>query len=172
MAPHHCSYCLKPIATKPGIKRHIVQLPACHEHWERLIERIQFTTSNAEGDQLAEQTSNDAPDYTYKWDDGLVAPNAPFDIPEGHLVHQSHADIDLGPPDLCEPQAEHALPEEDDRDSPCWPKSGCFTEPYPGVAATILGKKKTVFERLESAELERGDNEWAPFCDKDEWELS
>ena len=41
-----------------------------------------------------------------------------------------------------------------------------------GVAAIILGKQKTVFEHLEAAEVERGDSEWAPFCDEDKWELA
>ena len=31
--------------------------------------------------------------------------------------------------------------------------------------------KKKVFESLEAAEIERGDSEWAPFHDEDEWEL-
>ena len=175
MAPHHCSYCLKPIATKPGIKRHIAQSPACRDHWERLIEWTQFAASNDKDDQLAEQTNDDVPDYPYKWEDaldGMDAPDDLLDVPDGHLVHQSRANIDPGPPDLHDPPSDHAHTEEDNGDLPHWPESGRFTEQYPGVAATILGKKKTVFESLEAAELERGNGEWAPFCDEDEWELS
>ena len=62
--------------------------------------------------------------------------------------------------------------EEDNEDSPHWLSSGHFTEQYLGVTATILDKKKTVFESLEAVELERGDSEWAPFRDEDEWELA
>ena len=40
------------------------------------------------------------------------------------------------------------------------------------MAATILGKEKTVFESQEAAELERGDSEWAPFRDEDKWEFA
>jgi len=62
--------------------------------------------------------------------------------------------------------------EEDNGDLPHWPASGCFTEQYPGVTATILGKEKTVFESMEAADLEKGRSEWAPFRDEDEWELA
>jgi len=62
--------------------------------------------------------------------------------------------------------------EEDNEDSPPWLASGHFTEQYPGIAAMILGKAKTVFKSLEAAEVERGDGKWAPFCDEDEWELA
>ena len=44
-------------------------------------------------------------------------------------------------------------------------------EQYPGITATVLGKKKTVFKSLEATEIERGDSEWAPFHDEDKWEL-
>ena len=36
----------------------------------------------------------------------------------------------------------------------------------------ILGREKTIFECLKAAEDERGDGEWAPFCNEDEWELA
>ena len=29
-----------------------------------------------------------------------------------------------------------------------------------------------VFELLEAAELEKGEDKWVPFCDEDEWELA
>jgi len=43
---------------------------------------------------------------------------------------------------------------------------------YPGVATTVLGRKKTRFESLEAAELESGSSEWAPFRDEGEWEFA
>ena len=40
------------------------------------------------------------------------------------------------------------------------------------MAATILGKEKTVFKSQEAAELERGDSEWVPFRNEDKWEFA
>jgi len=136
---------------------------------------MKYTVSNDADDELPEWTIDGAPDYPYEWEntfDGMDPPDIPLDVPDGHLVHQSRIDADPGPPELCEPPSKRARVEEDNGDSPCWPSSGRFTEQYPGVAATILGKQKTVFEHLEAAEVERGDSEWAPFCDEDEWELA
>ena len=115
MAPHHCSYCLKPIVTKPGIKRHIAQSPACRDHWERLVEQTQFAASNDKDVQLAEQTNDDVPDYPYEWEDaldGMDTSNDLLDVPDGHLVHQSCANVDPGPPDLCDPPSDHACAEK------------------------------------------------------------
>ena len=81
-------------------------------------------------------------------------------------------DIDPGPPDLTELPSKCVQVEEDNEDPPHWPSSGCFTEQYPGITATILGRKKMVFELLEAAELEKGEDKWVPFCDEDEWELA
>ena len=103
MAPHRCSYCLKPIATKPGIKRHIAQSPACHDHQNRLLEWAQFAESNGEDDQPAKEINDNAP--LYEWGDEINAvngPDIPLDIPEGYLVNQSCVDVNPGPPDLCE----------------------------------------------------------------------
>ena len=61
--------------------------------------------------------------------------------------------------------------EEENEDSHHWLSSGRFTEQFPGIAATILGRKETIFKLLEAAELEKGESEWAPFHDEDEWEL-
>ena len=172
MSPHCCSYCLKAIATKPGIKWHIAQSPACRDHWEKLIEWTHFAASNGEDDQTIEETNDDAPPYEWVNEfNELDGPNVPLEVPEGHLVHQSHIDIVAGPPDLCEPPSKHVRVEADEGDSPSWLTSGRFTEKYTGIAATTLGRGKTIFKALEVTELKKDDSEWVPFCDEDEWHL-
>jgi len=175
MAPHRCNYCLKPIATEAGIKRHIAQSPACRDQWTKLLERMELTVSKDEDDQLPEHMNDDAPGDPYELMnefDAMDGPDDALDVPDGHLVHLSHVDVDPGPPDLSEPPSKRARMEEDNGDLPRWPASGRFTEQYPGVAATILGKEKTVFESMEATDLEKGRSEWAPFRDEDEWELA
>jgi len=176
MAPHRCIYCLKPIATESGIKRHVMQSPACRDAWANLLDRMKSTISNDADNQLPEQTDNDVLDNPYEWEDmldGRDGPDNTLDMPDGHLVHLSRGDVDNpGPPDLSERPSKRVRLEEDNEDLPHWPASGHFTEQYTGVAATILGKQKTVFESMEAAELERGESEWAPFRDEDEWELA
>ena len=174
MPPHHCNYCLKPIATEAGIKWHIAQSPACRDQRSKLLEWLTFTIPNDTDDQPPEPTDDDTLGYPYEWEntfDGVDGPEEPLDVPDGHLVHQSHVDINPGPPDLSEQPSKRAQVEEDREDSP-WPSLGCFKEPYPKPTATILGKKMMMFEAMEAAELKKGKREWVPFRDEDKWELA
>ena len=117
--------------------------------------------------------NDNAPSYDWMDDfDDNGSPDSPLDILEENLVHCSCIDVHPGPPDLCKPPSKHALVEQDDEDSPHWLSSGHFTEHYPGMATAILGKEKTVFKSQEATELERGDSEWVPFCNEDEWEFA
>ena len=131
-----------------------------------------FAASNGEGDQLPEVTNDDTP---YEWMNqfnGTDSPDDALDVPDGHLVHQSNAVRKPGPPDLCERPSKRMQVEEENEALPPWLASGCFTEQYMGTAATALGRKQTVFESLEAAELEKGEGNWVPFCDEDEWEFA
>jgi len=131
-----------------------------------------FAASNGEGDQLPEVTNDDTP---YEWMNqfnGTDSPDDALDVPDGHLVHQSNAVRKPGPPDLCERPSKRMQVEEENEALPPWLASGCFTEQYMGTAATALGRKQTVFESLEAAELEKGEGNWVPFRDEDEWEFA
>ena len=116
---------------------------------------MKATVSNNAEDQLPEETNDDTQNWEYVFDD-MDGADDPLDVPDGHLVHQSRLDDDPGPPDLCEPPSKRARVKEDNEDSPPWPASGRFTEQYPGVTATILGREKTIFECLKAAEDESG----------------
>ena len=133
------------------------------------------TVTNNVASQLQEQTDADAPDYPYEGEnvfDGMDVADDGIDVPDGHLVDPFRAAVDTGPPDVSELPSKRARIEEEMEDLPCWPASGRFTEQYPGVTATILGKEMTIFESMEAAEFDNGENEWAPFLDEDEWELA
>ena len=108
MSPLRCNYCLKPMATEAGIKRHIVQSPVCHEQWVKLLDQLKFTVLDEldnVNDQPPEQMNVDVLDYPYEWGDtvdGIDGPDDVFDVPDGHLVHQTCVDVDPGPPNLTE----------------------------------------------------------------------
>ena len=162
------------MATEAGIKRHIMQSPACHDQWAKVLDHLKFTVSDDEDDQPQAQMDDNTLDYPYDWGDtfdGMDGPDIGLDVPDGCLVHQTRVDVDPGPPDLSEPPSKRAQVEADEEHSPHWPSSECFIEQYTGIAATILDKRKMVFKSLEAAELEEGESEWAPFRDEDEWEL-
>ena len=86
-------------------------MPACHDHWKRVVERAQFAITNDEDDQFVEVTNDDAPSYDWMDDfDDNGSPDSPLDILEGNLVHHSCIDIRPGPPDEAtqgEPRTNH-----------------------------------------------------------------
>jgi len=69
--------------------------------------------------------------------------------------------VQPGPPDLSKWPSKQAQVEQANEDSHCWPSSGCFIEQYLHTAAAILGKKKTIFESIEAAKLEKGESKRA-----------
>ena len=58
--------------------------------------------------------------------------------------------------------------EVEDEDAP----RRCYVESYPDGAAEILGRSKTKFDAYREGQDERGEQRWAPFRDKEEWELA
>ena len=135
---------------------------------------MKCTVSHDTDNQLSEEANDDTLGYLCEWENALDGMDEdPLDIPDGHLVHHTHVDVNHAPPDLSELPSKCArVEEEDNGHSPCWPSFGHFTEQYTSVAATILGKKRTMFECLEAAELEKDESKWAPFHNEDEWELA
>lgn len=52
------------------------------------------------------------------------------------------------------------------------PSEGRFTQQYIGVAANILGARKTSFELMEAVETTEKESMWAPFHTEGEWDLA
>ncbi|KAF9548524.1 hypothetical protein CPC08DRAFT_648414 [Agrocybe pediades] len=65
--------------------------------------------------------------------------------------------------------------DDDDDDSPNNRRpttTSRFVEPYPRSAGTPLSQACPKFEKLKAEQEKQGENEWAPFRDKEEWELA
>ncbi|KAI6007567.1 hypothetical protein F5J12DRAFT_905481 [Pisolithus orientalis] len=48
----------------------------------------------------------------------------------------------------------------------------CFIEQYTGSAAQILGSHATAFKEMERTEQKNNNNQWAPFQNKNKWDLA
>ncbi|KIK13685.1 hypothetical protein PISMIDRAFT_118419, partial [Pisolithus microcarpus 441] len=167
MPTHCCDYCLKPISTLAGVKRHIAQLAACQQQWNRewnrALERTASATSVDNEDQIDDDLDN-APGVT---SDGYDGDN--LDIPDGPLVQRLWTYAEADP---LHPPSRHASVEDDFEDESALAKGGHFVEQYTEVAAQILGSRPTVFEDMEKAENTSGGSQWAPFHNEEEWELA
>ncbi|KAI6026905.1 hypothetical protein BKA83DRAFT_4463011 [Pisolithus microcarpus] len=129
MPTHRCNYCLKPIATAPGVKRHIAQSARCQYQWK---EELKHATSTS-------------------------------DLDGGH-----HIDPHI----LQDVASKRACVSDDIDEPPTHSSTGRFTKAFEGIAAKILGSRKTLFESWEEAEALDDDSMWAPFRDEEEWELA
>ena len=177
MPGHRCNYCLKPIVTAPGVKRHISQSPACRQQWRKLLERTTVTATEDKVDQSNDNILDNTPevDASYQWaDDVHMGYSSDGAISqEGHMIIESRYREDSGPSELHDPPPKRPQVEDDIEDAEAsMPPTGRFTEQLADITAKILGSAKTVFERLEEEELAKEETEWAPFQDEEEWEVA
>ncbi|KAF8893149.1 hypothetical protein BD779DRAFT_1468164 [Infundibulicybe gibba] len=108
-------------------------------------------------------------------------PNLDINIDASNLPSDP-GDVDIAPLDVPQlPQPTHQQPrgvsieeieDEDDYDAP-W-SSKRYIEAFPRPAGIPINphRAKTKFELLQEARTEAGQDEWAPFASKDEWELA
>ncbi|KIK15871.1 hypothetical protein PISMIDRAFT_16209 [Pisolithus microcarpus 441] len=170
MPAHRCDYCLKPISTLAGVKRHIAQSAACQQQWNRVLEHT-ASTASVDDHQIGDEMDN-APGIVsdqYDESDGNDSGRDNLDIQEGPLVQQLQS---YAEPEPLNPPSRHASVGDDVEDEPASANGGRFVEQYTGAAAHILGSWPTVFEDMENAENTSGGSQWAPFQNEEEWELA
>ncbi|KAI6010391.1 hypothetical protein BKA83DRAFT_4068620 [Pisolithus microcarpus] len=166
MPTHRCNYCLKPIATAPGVKRHITQSARCQYQWK---EELKHATSTSDLDGgYREPSETPAKDYCCESDGRNDAP----DLREGSIVQRHRINADIDPHILQDVASKQARVSDDIDKPPTHSSTGRFTKAFEGVAAKILGSRKTLFESWEEAEALDDDSMWAPFRDEEEWELA
>ncbi|KIK11594.1 hypothetical protein PISMIDRAFT_19393 [Pisolithus microcarpus 441] len=167
MPAHRCSYCLKPIPMVSGVMRHVSQSPTCRQLWIKALERPVVAVSADKEDQGIE-VGLSPEDWRYASDND----DSP-DFHEGHIVQDHRARDITDPPNICEePPSKRARVEEAVDDVPDRPSEGRFTQQYIGVAANILGARKTSFELMEAVETTEKESMWAPFHTEGEWDLA
>jgi len=60
--------------------------------------------------------------------------------------------------------------EIDDEEAPS--HGGRYAEAFPAPAGESFGERATLFEALKGQQNIEGESRWAPFKDRDEWELA
>ncbi|KAI6017981.1 hypothetical protein BKA83DRAFT_4058579 [Pisolithus microcarpus] len=147
--------------------RHVSQSPTCRQLWIKALERPVVAVSADKEDQGIE-VGLSPEDWRYASDND----DSP-DFHEGHIVQDHRARDITDPPNICEePPSKRARVEEAVDDVPDRPSEGRFTQQYIGVAANILGARKTSFELMEAVETTEKESMWAPFHTEGEWDLA
>ncbi|KIO00551.1 hypothetical protein M404DRAFT_29479 [Pisolithus tinctorius Marx 270] len=166
MATHHCDYCLKTISTLAGVKRHISQLAACQQQWKQVLEGTASTASVDKDHQLDDGQLEYMPNLASDWH--YEPSNDGLDLLEGPLVQQFQP---CAEPEHFDPLPRHASV-EDVKDGSSLASDGRFIKQYTGFATRILGSCATMFEEMEKTEQKNNNNQWAPFQNKNDWDLA
>ncbi|KAM5536416.1 hypothetical protein V8D89_009852 [Ganoderma adspersum] len=163
-----CPYCCKRrFIRQTGLRSHITQTPACQEAQQRVAAAVTASSNLQENheDGMAGESQG-----------VMEAEEVNPDIPMREAVEESITDdwnMD-DPPS----RPEHAL-----ADQPSRPVAGpgrVTVEEVedeeagglPKAVATILRKAKTVFEELRDSKCTKNEDTFAPFANREEWELA
>jgi hypothetical protein len=85
------------------------------------------------------------------------------ELPPSHDCSDSGGDLPEPPAKRTRVTVEDVEDEEDGQR---------FPMKYPGNVAAVLGEGETEFAKLHEAQEASGQSPWAPFKDRDEWELA
>ena len=167
MAKYKCNFCGKAdIPTQAGLKVHIqLSKAGCREAMERQTNRslspenhTPTTRARQDDDQAPGNASNDASmDYA----------DVPYEDFEPFVPSPRHIDSPEPEPAENQHQSKRARVEEVE-DEEAYPR---YVNEFP-TRAEEFGDGKTAFEQIFEEQRAKGELPWAPFADKDEWELA
>ncbi|KAG1784333.1 uncharacterized protein HD556DRAFT_1446796 [Suillus plorans] len=150
--PQCCVFCGKEFPTRGGVKRHITGRPECRRAWELTIEETEATYDE------------DGPQVDFAYDDV----GSSFGLPLRRSRSKS-SDADQGnPPAL---KSRRVTIEEVSDEDAVRTNSGRYFKECPDGGRT-LREGETGFESYRKYKKSMGEDEWAPFCDEEEWGLA
>lgn len=150
MPVYRCEYCGYPLPTEQGVKSHIQLTPACRDKRDAELLDDSFCTFD---------TLDDDSQHHHGHGPDLPAFESPPNIDYTHEEDFTH-------------RSKRARVEEVEDEEVEETRARCFVQQYPGIVAQILRSDKTLFEQYYDLRKAAGVSEWAPFEDKEEWELA
>ena len=160
---YRCNFCGKgDIATQAGLKVHIRLRAGCREAMERQINRSLSPMAADDSEAMHVDQKRQV---------------SPISIDEN--ADQGNVSNDF-PPFIPSPRHADESPELDLEYQSIWTRGNKVEdeETYTRYArdfptpAEELGDAKTIFEEIFEEQKENNESPWAPFADKDEWELA
>ncbi|TBU37509.1 hypothetical protein BD309DRAFT_905077 [Dichomitus squalens] len=160
VAQYSCGCCGTKVDTLQGVRSHISQSPKCRDALNHLNNSIVHSDS----------------DITHH-EDTTISPSPPSPLLhtealEGKLpridVKQAQPDI-AGVP-LARPR-QVTVEEVEDIEAGGLPKHPWVGE-FPAEVARVYGHGETAFEHLSKTKRQKGETSFAPFADRDEWDLA
>ncbi|KAI6035762.1 hypothetical protein EDC04DRAFT_2604852 [Pisolithus marmoratus] len=156
MATHCCNYCLKSIATAPGVRWHFVQSAHCQHQWKEDLKQPTTSSDNEDchTDSMHHEPSEALEDWHYE-SDGRAA--NPMKLPTFRKGLLYGGIMSTWNPNLMISGMKCPLNMQGE---------------FEGIAAKILGSQQTLFESVEEVGITDKASMWVPFHDDEEWELA
>jgi len=162
---HTCCYCHSVVPTVDGVRKHYARSKVCNQKYQEDIRQTAFTVFDDEQDDtptpppspsiVAEDSEPEDYDLPMPGDDFVLPRRPRSESPGQEPAHN---------------QSKRARVEEvEDEEAP---QVGRYPDPYPGNAGETFGEGKTAFEKLQEEQMTEGLDPWAPFENKEEWELA
>ncbi len=161
-----CGHCGKTKLTGPGLRRHIAQAPACRRALsEQVNRRLAAKVGVMDASDAAPSPSNLAPLDVDPVEQGSAVPELDslgFDT--GDAEGPNVDDAPSNPRRV-------TVEEVEDIEAGGLPKKPWVGE-YPDSVAAVVGEGKTLFETLLETNRAAGVDNFAPFADREEWDLA
>jgi hypothetical protein len=157
---HVCEHCRQTFASTGGVRRHIAHSEQCRSQRITKAQRAQRAPRRAPSD-----------DMEVNADEEICLPFIPNDIDMNDMhppFPGDHPSDGLGQEAV--EQHHHALDEDEGSEEPTFPR---FAEEFAAKPiADVVGTAATPFERMTSVQDASGRGTYAPFADREEWELA
>jgi hypothetical protein len=161
-AKQNCLYCGKVLSTTQGLKAHVTSTPTCR-------------ASEAQARQLAASTSTSVQMLQPSPDESISASlsrqAAPPSMPSSPLPLVPPIDSPQ-PPKRPQPTVEEVPDEGDPIHHPHSFSGPTFAEFFPHQVATTYNELNNPFERRHQQQEKDDLSPFAPFVDREEWELA
>ncbi|KAG1734201.1 uncharacterized protein EDB91DRAFT_1250985 [Suillus paluster] len=143
--PHICRFCGKEFPSRGRVNKHIAVRPECRRQWEMLVS--EDTTDNEGG----------LPEGSF----------SPLRRSRSNSLNEDNPAASKN----WQVMVEDAADEDKDKADEDRDKAGQYFEPCPDAGWT-LREGQTGFEEYQKYKQGEGQNEWAPFFAREEWELA
>lgn len=163
-----CKICGKAVPTTKGLRFHIVQRQECREGMRSMARHRAPVAHEADpgkdNPSLSETHSTVSDSQDFDLPDGHDPPMADFDVPQ-------HLPTPNAPPEH-PPDCRARVEDVDNDDDEPSQHNVAHTEDYPRPAGTRLRQGESYFEQVKRDQESKQRGPWAPFEDKEEWELA
>ncbi|KAH9910620.1 hypothetical protein B0H21DRAFT_704948, partial [Amylocystis lapponica] len=171
LASHRCNFCLKQIPTLGGVKKHIALTRECRNRWEKQVLQRAESVSVFYDDRTEDTLTAVADLHPLPHVDNDLLDGPEADVLANSFIPTTPAgrqrELDVDPAPTSKRARVEDAPDEDDI-----PAYGRYCRAYPGNAGAISGEGRTAFEAHRTGLADAGISEYAPFEDKEEWELA